>query len=75
MLSLNGLTRRSGTSGTAPPSPCGAGIPFTGEDVAALLDPGDWKVITDEAPQRSAPDPDGRAVMIRETVFQARCGG
>ena len=48
---------------------------FTGEDVAALLDPGDWKVITDEAPQRSAPDPEGRPVMIRDTVFRARRGG
>ena len=48
---------------------------FTGEDIAALLDPGDWKVITDEAPQRSASDPDGRPVMIRDTVFRARRGG
>ena len=44
---------------------------FTGEDIAALLDPGRWEVITDEAPQRSAPDPDGRPVMIRDTVFRA----
>lgn len=48
---------------------------FTGEDIAALLVPGDWKVITDEAPQRSAADPDGRPVMIRDTVFRARRGG
>jgi SAM-dependent methyltransferase len=48
---------------------------FTGDDIASLLDPGDWKIITDEAPQRSAPDPDGRAVMIRDTVFRARRGG
>jgi len=48
---------------------------FTGEDIVALLDAGDWKVITDEAPQRSAPDPDGRPVMIRDTVFRARRGG
>ncbi len=48
---------------------------FTGEDIAGLLDAGDWKVITDEAPQRSAPDPDGQPVMIRDTVFRARRGG
>jgi SAM-dependent methyltransferase len=48
---------------------------FTGEDIAALLDPGDWKVVTDEAPQRSAPDPEGRPVLIRDTVFRARRGG
>ena len=45
---------------------------FTGEDVAALLDPGDWKVITDEAPQRSARDPEERPVMIGDTVLRAR---
>lgn len=48
---------------------------FTGEDIVPLLDPGDWTVITDAAPQRSAPDPDGRPVMIRDTVFRARRGG
>jgi SAM-dependent methyltransferase len=48
---------------------------FTGSDIAPLLDSGDWKIITDEAPQRSAPDPDGRPVMIRDTVFRARRGG
>ncbi len=48
---------------------------FTGEDIAALLAPGDWTVITDVAPQRSAADPDGRPVMIRDTVFRARRGG
>ncbi len=48
---------------------------FTGEDIVPLLDPGDWTVITDAAPQRCAPDPDGRPVMIRDTVFRARRGG
>ena len=37
--------------------------------------PRDWQVITDLAPQRSAPDPDRRPVMIRDTVFRARRGG
>lgn len=48
---------------------------FTGEDIGALLDPHDWKVVTDEAPQRPAPDPEGRPVLIRDTVFRARRGG
>jgi hypothetical protein len=48
---------------------------FTGGDIAPLLDAGDWKVITDEAPPRSAPDPDGHPVTIRDTVFRARRGG
>jgi SAM-dependent methyltransferase len=48
---------------------------FTGEDITALLDPRDWKVIRDDAPPRSAPDPDGRPVTIRDTVFRARRGG
>jgi len=48
---------------------------FTGRDIAGLLDPGGWKVITDQAPRRSASDPDGRPVMIRDTVFRARRGG
>jgi hypothetical protein len=48
---------------------------FTGQDISGLLDPGEWKVITDQAPQRAASDPDGRPVMIRDTVFRARRGG
>jgi SAM-dependent methyltransferase len=48
---------------------------FTGEDIAALLDPHGWKVVTDEAPQRSVTDPEGRPVVIRDTVFRARRGG
>jgi SAM-dependent methyltransferase len=48
---------------------------FTGEDIAAVLDPHGWKVVTDEAPQRSVTDPEGRPVVIRDTVFRARRGG
>ena len=60
---------------TTMPRPQRPELFFTGGDIAALLDPGDWKVITDEAPQRSAPDPDGHPVLIRDTVFRARRGG
>jgi SAM-dependent methyltransferase len=60
---------------TAMPRPQMPELFFTGEDIAPLLDPGDWKVITDDAPQRSAPDPDGHPVLIRDTVFRARRGG
>lgn len=48
---------------------------FTGADIAALLEPADWKIITDDAPQRSVPDPDGHPVTIRDTLFRARRGG
>ena len=48
---------------------------FTGEDITAQLDPRDWQVIRDDAPPRSAADPDGRPVTIRDTVFRARRSG
>jgi SAM-dependent methyltransferase len=48
---------------------------FTGDDIIALLDQSDWDVITNAAPQRSATDPDGRAVTIRDTVLRARHRG
>jgi hypothetical protein len=31
--------------------------------------------VTDEAPPRSVTDPEGRPVVIRDTVFRARRGG
>jgi SAM-dependent methyltransferase len=45
---------------------------FTGDDVAALLDPARWTVITNAASGRTATDPEGRAVTIHDTVFRAR---
>jgi hypothetical protein len=44
---------------------------FTGEDVAAALEPAHWQVVTDAAPERTATDLDGQPVTIRDTVFRA----
>jgi SAM-dependent methyltransferase len=48
---------------------------FTGDDIVAVLDPNEWDVITNAAPQRSATDPDGRTVTIHDTVLRARHRG
>jgi len=44
---------------------------FTGADVIATLEPAQWQVVTDAAPERVVTDPDGRPVTIRDTVFRA----
>jgi 2-polyprenyl-3-methyl-5-hydroxy-6-metoxy-1,4-benzoquinol methylase len=43
---------------------------FTGEDLAAGLDPGHWDVVAD-ARSRQATDPDGREITIRDAVLCA----
>jgi SAM-dependent methyltransferase len=48
---------------------------YTGDDIAAFLDPGEWDVITNTAAQRSATDPEGRTVTIHDTVLRARRRG
>jgi hypothetical protein len=45
---------------------------YTGDDIAALLDAGDWDVITNAAPGREVTDPDGNAATVHDTVFRAR---
>ena len=45
---------------------------YTGDDIAGLLDPGDWDIVTNAFPGRTATDPDGRAVTIHDTVLRAR---
>lgn len=45
---------------------------FTGADVLAALEPDRWEVVTDDAPERTATDAEGRPVTIRDTVFRAR---
>ena len=45
---------------------------FTGDYIAAVLDPRQWDIITNAAAARSATDPDGRAVTIHDTVLRAR---
>ena len=44
---------------------------FTGDDIAAGLDPGHWTIITNAAPGRTATDPDGNAVTVHDTVLRA----
>jgi len=44
---------------------------FTGDDIAAELDSGQWTVITNAASGRTATDPDGNAVTVHDTVFRA----
>jgi SAM-dependent methyltransferase len=44
---------------------------FTGADIAAALEPGQWDIITDAAPGRTAADPEDRTVSIHDTVFRA----
>lgn len=45
---------------------------FVGDQLAALLDPGEWAVVTDAVPGRSVEGPDGEHVAIRDTVFRAQ---
>lgn len=44
---------------------------FTADDVAAVLDPDDWRIVVVGAPERQATDPDGRPVTIRDAVLRA----
>ena len=44
---------------------------FTGADIVATLEPASWQIVTDTAPERTATDPDGHPVTIRDTVFRA----
>lgn len=46
--------------------------PFpTAEQLAALLDPGDWEILVTSAPGRPAADPEGRQVPVRDSVLRA----
>ena len=44
---------------------------FTGDDIIAYLDNGEWDVITNTAAPRPATDPDGRTITIHDTVLRA----
>ena len=44
---------------------------FTGDDIAAELDPGQWAIITNAAPGRGVTDPEGNAVTVHDSVFRA----
>ncbi|WP_433226994.1 class I SAM-dependent methyltransferase [Microtetraspora malaysiensis] len=45
---------------------------FTGEEVAAELDPTAWQVLTAESRPRSATDPHGRPITVHDAVLVAR---
>jgi len=44
---------------------------FTGDDIAAELDPGQWAIITNAAPGRTVTDPEGNEVTVHDTVLRA----
>ncbi|HEY0216997.1 MAG TPA: class I SAM-dependent methyltransferase [Cellulomonas sp.] len=48
---------------------------FDPAEVVAALDPARWEVVTAEARPRTASDPDGAQVEIRDTVVRARRRG
>jgi SAM-dependent methyltransferase len=48
---------------------------FTGGEIAAPLEPGQWDIITDATPGRTTIDPEGRTVIIHDAVFRARRHG
>jgi SAM-dependent methyltransferase len=48
------------------------GFFFTAEEVAALLDPAAWEIVTAEARPRSATDPDAGTVTIHDAILRAR---
>jgi SAM-dependent methyltransferase len=44
---------------------------FTGDDVAGLLSPGEWRIVVNEARGRDTTDPEGRAITIHDSVLRA----
>jgi SAM-dependent methyltransferase len=56
---------------TTMPRPHAPELYFTGDDIAALLGPGEWDIVTNAAPARSV-DFDGRAIKVHDTVLHAR---
>lgn len=45
---------------------------FTAEEIAGLLDPAEWKVVTAEARPRTGTGPEGREVTVYDAVLVAR---
>ena len=45
---------------------------FTASEVAALLDPEEWEVLVEAAPERPKEDPDDNVVTIRDALQLAR---
>jgi hypothetical protein len=57
---------------TTMPRPQDPGRYFTGDDVASVLEPGQWDIVTNATPERVGTDPEGRIVTLHDTVFRAR---
>jgi SAM-dependent methyltransferase len=56
---------------TTMPRPHTPELFFTGDDIAASLDPNQWAIITNASPDRTAADAEGRSVTIHDTVLRA----
>jgi hypothetical protein len=56
---------------TTMPRPQSPDLFFTGDEIAAQLDPDDWDTVTNAARDRSATDPHGQVVTIHDTVVRA----
>ncbi len=57
------------TTARRPPLP---EVFYTADEIAALLEPGDWEIVDAGAFARSATDPDGRPITVHDTVLRAR---
>jgi SAM-dependent methyltransferase len=57
---------------TSIPRPAVREFFFTGDEVAASLDPNSWEIIVNAEPERSVTDPDGNGVTIHDAVLRAR---
>jgi SAM-dependent methyltransferase len=60
---------------TTMPRPHMPELYFTGDEIIAYLDTGEWDVITNTAAPRPATDPDGRTITIHDAVLRARRHG
>lgn len=60
---------------TSMPRPNRPELFYTGDQVAVLLDPNAWTVITNEAVGREVQDPDGIMITIHDAVFRAERRG
>jgi SAM-dependent methyltransferase len=56
---------------TTVPRPAMPELFFTGDDIAAGLDPGRWTIVTNAAPGRATTDPDGNPAIVHDTVLRA----
>jgi SAM-dependent methyltransferase len=57
---------------TTVPRPAAREFFFTGDDIAASLDPDEWEIILSAEPERYTTDPEGHTVPIHDAVLRAR---